>query len=96
MKDAASFIEEIDRLTGIRAYRGPEQIFVYHFPEFEWSLITRYHAILFELELHPEWREKFMLEVEPYLKVLADYSAAPLSHMPFDIYFGIDLHKYFR
>jgi len=97
MHDVRAYIIEIKRLIHMRRFGGdPQHFYIYNFPEYEWSVVARYHAILLQLEPYPEWTEKFINEVEPHLKQLADHSPMPLSQMPMDIFFGIDLHKYFR
>lgn len=97
MNDVEQFIGEIKRIVTIRRSSSyPQQFFIHRFPEYEWSVVSRYHAVLIQLEPYPEWAEKFKKEVEPQLKILADHSPVPLSSYPFKIFKGLDMHKYFR
>ena len=97
MQDAGKFIEEIKRVIIIRRGNNvAQEFFIAPFPEYEWSLVCRYQAILLQLEGFPEWREKFKNEAEGHIKLLADHAPVPLSQYPSEIFVGIDLHRYFR
>jgi hypothetical protein len=97
MQDGEQFIGEIKRLQYIRrTSRWPQTLYTYNFPELEWDIVTRFHVVMQQLEQFPEWREKFKSEVEPQIKQLADMAPIPLSQIPFNVFYGIDLHSYFR
>ena len=97
MQDTEKFIEEIKRIITIRrSHDQLQQFYIAEFPQYEWSLVCRYHAILHQLEPYPEWREKFKIEVEGHINMLAEHSPVPLSQYPLEVFINIDLHKYFR
>ncbi|OMJ90860.1 hypothetical protein SteCoe_6734 [Stentor coeruleus] len=97
MQDIEAFVGEIMRVVTIRnTSRSPLGYNHYKFPQYEWSIVARYHIIAQQLEPYPEWLTKFKNEVEPYVKLLSDLSPVPLGFYPIEVYRGIDLHKYFK
>lgn len=97
MQDVEAFISEIKRVCTIRSSaRTLSGYNHYKFPHYEWSIVTRYHIIIQQLEPYPEWLAKFKNEVEPHIKDLADLTPIPIGFHPIEIFTGIDLHKYFK
>lgn len=97
MRTIELFIGEIKRVYYLRRVSEfPASHFAYKFPEYELSIVARYHAVVEKLEPYPEWQAKFKNEVEPVIKQLADMAPTDLSSLKFDVFFGINLHSHFR
>ncbi|OMJ88944.1 hypothetical protein SteCoe_9053 [Stentor coeruleus] len=97
VQDIESFVDEIRRVTSLRRASGwPSGIKFYNFPIYESTIVSRYHAIMKQLESYPEWANKFKSEVEPQIKQLADVSPVSLTKLEHDIFHDINLHSYFK
>lgn len=97
MSTIEKFVGEIKRVQYMRkASEFPNKLYAYKFPEYEWMIVGKFHAVCEQLKDHPEWLEKFKNEVEPLIKQLADLAPYPLANMKINAFYGINLHSYFR
>ena len=97
MQDVERFVGEIKRVQYMRRVSAfPRQFYMNNFPQLEYSIVIRYHAIMDQLAEYPEWKAKFKEEVEPQIKQLADLSPVVLTDLEVNVFHGIHLHSYFR
>jgi hypothetical protein len=91
------FIAEIRKTIYIRrASKYPNNFYATYFPELEISIVARYHELIDQLKEYPEWTEKVKAEVEPIIKQLSDVMPVNSNEIPVNLFYGIDLQRYFR
>lgn len=87
------FILDTTRVTSIRRYLTFN---LTDYPDLEQNIIETYYNICEQLNDYPEWKEKFVKEAEPKIKIMLDQTKVTEEAHPSNQWRVLTPQKYFK